>query len=388
LGNPYGNVFVTKLNSTGTNLVYSTFIGGSVDLLNQSDGASALAIDSSGNAYITGDAGSSNYPTTNGAYKVTLDGVNKVFVTKLDSTGSNLVYSTFIGNGTANSIAIDLSGNAFITGLSYFNYPTTTGAFQNSLGNGLGNPYGNVIVTKLNPAGTALVYSTFIGGSGNGADGGNSITIDARGNAYITGEAYSGDYPTTNGAYKISGYGNFITELNSTGSALVYSSIIGNGSGTSISIDANGDAYITGKTNDSNYPTTSGAYQTIFGAKISNAYNVFVTKLNLSSATSVKPNSLSVPVKYELMQNYPNPFNPGTVISYALPFNSNVKIEIYNILGERIRELINEQKNAGYYEIKFIPAGIASGIYFYSIDAKSIDGKTEFRNSKKMILLK
>jgi len=95
-----------------------------------------------------------------------------------------------------------------------------------------------------------------------------------------------------------------------------------------------------------------------------------------------------LPVTYELYQNYPNPFNPSTVINYALPFSSNVKIVIYNILGERIRELLNGQENAGYYSINFNTTGLSSGVYIYRIEAKSVDGKSEYRDTKKMLLLK
>lgn len=95
-----------------------------------------------------------------------------------------------------------------------------------------------------------------------------------------------------------------------------------------------------------------------------------------------------IPDSYKSYQNYPNPFNPSTIIKYALPYSSNVKIEVYNILGEKIKELVNGQKPAGYYDLSFNTTGLASGIYFYMIEAKSIDGKNEFRDTKKMILLK
>ena len=95
-----------------------------------------------------------------------------------------------------------------------------------------------------------------------------------------------------------------------------------------------------------------------------------------------------VPVAYNLYQNYPNPFNPGTVISYALPFASNVKIEVYNILGVKVKELLNGQKPAGYYEVNFNTIGLSSGVYLYMIEAKSIEGRSEYINTKKMMLLK
>jgi hypothetical protein len=96
----------------------------------------------------------------------------------------------------------------------------------------------------------------------------------------------------------------------------------------------------------------------------------------------------TLPVAYELFQNYPNPFNPSSKIRFALPKNSNTKIVVYNLLGEKVRELLNGQKNAGYYEVNFNTAGLASGVYLYTIEAKSLDGKNEYRESKKMILIK
>ena len=378
------NAFVTKLNSTGSALVYSTYIGG-----NTIDQGNSISIDANGNAYITGTTTSTNYPTTSGAYQDTLGGNGNAFVTKLNSAGSALVYSTFIGGNNYDygySIVIDASGNAYITGNSNSsNYPTTSGAYQTTLVNGNSQ---DAFVTKLNSAGSALVYSTFIGG--NNLDYGQSIVIDASGNAYITGYTESANYPTTSGAYQdtLGGYQNaFITKLNSAGSALVYSTFIGgNGpdQGNSIAIDASGNAYITGYTASSNYPTTSGAYQTTLGG----TQNAFVTKIDIVGATSVETNSPALPSKFELMQNYPNPFNPSTVIRFALPFSSNVKIGVYNLLGEKIKELVNEQKNTGYYEVNFNTNGLASGVYFYMIEAKSLDGKNEFRDTKKMILLK
>jgi hypothetical protein len=110
--------------------------------------------------------------------------------------------------------------------------------------------------------------------------------------------------------------------------------------------------------------------------------------ITVSLITGIDKLKNSIPATYELYQNYPNPFNPNTMIRFALPSQSNVKVEVYNILGERVKELLNEQKNAGYYEIDFNTAGLASGIYLYLIEAKSTDGKSGFRAVKKMILLK
>ena len=257
-------------------LVYSTFIGGS-----NNDYGRSIAIDAGGNAYITGYTASTNYPTTPGAYDSTYLAGNDAFVTKLNSTGTALVYSTYMGGNdddSGNSIAVDASGYAYITGYTKStNYPTTSGAYQTN-GGGSNN---DAFVTKLNSTGSALVYSTYIGGGTN--DNVNSITIDAGGNAYITGSTSSSDYPTTPGAYQITGRGYsdaFVTKLNSTGSALVYSTYIGSNNddyGYSIAVDAGGNVYITGYTTSSDYPTTVGAYQTIGGGNS----DAFVTKLYL-----------------------------------------------------------------------------------------------------------
>jgi len=110
--------------------------------------------------------------------------------------------------------------------------------------------------------------------------------------------------------------------------------------------------------------------------------------MNISVITGINNIKNGVPVVYNLYQNYPNPFNPGTIIGYALPFSSNVKIEIYNILGVKVKELLNGQKTAGYYSINLNTTGLASGVYLYMIEAKSLDGKSEYMNTKKMLLLK
>jgi hypothetical protein len=383
----YGDAFITKLNAAGSNLVYSTFIGG-----DSTDAGNSIDIDANGNAYITGSTSSHNFPITIGAFQSKLgdSASENAFVTKINSSGSALIYSTFIGGnyrdeGTA--IKVDLDGDAYITGEALSsNYPSTNGAYQTTR-----NGIQNVVVTKLNSTGSALKYSTFIGGSGFA--GGFSIALDAIGNAYITGTViYSSDYPVTNGAYQsimadTSSADIFVTKLDSTGSALIYSTLIGGNDwdvGNSIVIDAGENVYITGFTQSSNYPATNGVYQTT----LNGTRNAYVTKLNLSSTTFVQSKSSVVPNKFELYQNYPNPFNPSTIINYALPFSSNVKIEVYNILGERVRELLNGQKSAGYYSINLNTAGLSSGVYLYMIQAKSLDGKSEYINTKKMILLK
>src|SRR5438128_1033575 len=174
-------------------LVYSTLLGGSND-----DRGFGIAVDAAGNAYVTGGTGSSDFPTTAGAFQTTLGGGSDAFVTKLDPTGTALVYSTYLGGSSgdfANGIAVDATGSAYVTGTTLSaDFPTTPGAAQTTFGGGLVDAF----VTKLNPTGSALVYSTYLGGGGS--DQGFGIAVDTSGNAYVTGSAVAMNFPTTPGA--------------------------------------------------------------------------------------------------------------------------------------------------------------------------------------------
>ena len=312
------NVFVTKLNPTGTAIVYSTYLGG-----NNQDYGSGIAVDSSDYAYVTGNTSSSTFPITAGAFQVTnnsdlTDGWSDAFVTKLNTTGTALAYSTYLGGSGYGAkgagIAVDSSGDAYVTGsAASTDFPITNGAFQ--IVNNAAAAAGpqtvayNVFVTKLNPTGTALEYSTFLGGLID--DYGAGIAVDGSGDAYVTGQAWSQNYPVagsafqpTNNAYANDAPTGFVTEVNSTGTGLVYSTFLGgtgipaqpcgsdctsSGSGDSgqaIAVDGLGDAYVTGSATSSNFPTTSGAYQTVNNAagypniKSFIGENAFITKLN------------------------------------------------------------------------------------------------------------
>ncbi|MFC1476226.1 SBBP repeat-containing protein [Candidatus Zixiibacteriota bacterium] len=234
-----------------------------------------IAVDGSGNAYITGITLSSDYPTV-GEYQ-TFQGSSDVFVTKLNSSGNALVYSTYLGGNDHDmgyGIAVDGSGNAYVTGRTESSDFPTENPYQVDFGGG----DLDAIVTKLNNAGNALIYSTYLGGSD--MDAGYGIAVDGSGNAYITGETTSSDFPTEN-PYQVDfggGYDDaFVTKLDNSGNALVYSTYLGGSSkdrGNGISVDGAGNAYITGGTSSSDFPT-EGEYQTNQGDD-----DGFVTKLN------------------------------------------------------------------------------------------------------------
>jgi uncharacterized repeat protein (TIGR01451 family) len=285
------NAFVSKLNPSGSALVYSTYLGGG-----GVDHAVAISVDSAGNAYVTGNTTSTNFPTTAGAFQPAQGraGFTTAFVTKLNPSGSALVYSTYLGgtfsdNGTG--IAVDSAGNAYVTGYTgSTDFPVTAGAFKT-----VTNLSVSAFVTKLNPGGSALVYSTYLGGTGNtNRDSGHGIAVDSGGNAYVTGTATSADFPTTPGAFQPTSGGPsgtddaFVTKFNPSGSALVYSTYLGVGStnGTGIAVDSAGNAYVTGNTGSTTFPTTPGAFQSNYRGAFGYS-NAFITKLNSSGSALV-----------------------------------------------------------------------------------------------------
>lgn len=256
-------------------LVYSFALTGTGD-----EYPVGIAVDAAGNAYVTGYTTSPNFPTTPGAFNPTFTPGWAAFVSKLNAAGSALVYSTFLGGGRASDIAVDSTGNAFITGLAGDSFPTTPGAFQTAISQAWTG-----FVTKLNSAGSGLIYSTYISAVRN--PGG--IALDASGNAYITGAAGYG-LPTTSGAFQttfsgISSTNGFVTKVNSSGSALVYSTYLGmNSWGSAIAVDTSGNAYVAGSVASYpvlGFPTTPGAFQTTFGGGYQDA---FISKLNAAGS--------------------------------------------------------------------------------------------------------
>jgi hypothetical protein len=282
--NGVSDVFVTKLNYTGSALNYSTYLGGG-----DSEWDNYIAIDSSGNAYITGRTLSIDFPTTVGAFDTTLNNWD-FFVTKLNPSGSALVYSSFLGGSAieiAGEIAVDGSGNAYVTGgTGSSDFPTTVDAFDTTWNNG------DAFVTKFNDSGSALLYSTFLGGSGG--ENGLELTLDSSGNIYIAGLTQSPDFPTTPGAFDTTNNNAstdiFITKLNAAGSALLYSTYLGGNNLEVIrgsAVDSSGNIYLTGYTDSSDFPTTAGAFDTTYNGGIFTIYDGFVSKLNASGSVLV-----------------------------------------------------------------------------------------------------
>ena len=254
------NAFVTKVSPTGDALQYSTLLGG-----NQQEYLNALAIDSSGAAYVTGTTNSTNFPTKNplqaafsGGDSCNGDPCEDAFITKISADGSTLVYSTYLGktgDDVGAAIAVDSSGNAFVGGWTNSSDFPTHNPLQATLAGGY-----DAFVLKLNPAGSALLFSTFLGGGGD--DLLEALTIDTDGNIYVVGATTSSNFPMAN-AYQSSYAGNadaFVSKLSSTGGSLVFSTFLG-GSGLDtalgIALDSSRNIYLMGETTSTNFPTVS-----------------------------------------------------------------------------------------------------------------------------------
>ncbi len=280
----------TKALIIDPTLLFSTYLGGTSE-----DESYGMVVDQSGNIYMTGTTNSDNFPVTPGAFStVCSHGVNgcyDAFVTKMSSDGQTLLYSTFLGGGDGSgvdegrSIAVDATGNAYITGFTTAtNFPTTAGAFQTRCGGGC---IGNGFIAKLSSDGSSLVYSTYLGGSSE--DVTTAIAVDSSGDAFVTGEANSYDFPVTAGAYKtVCGCNDaFVTKLNTTGTALVYSTFLGGDSnadgGSAIVVDTQGYAYVAGLTASTDFPVLN-AFQPAFGG---GDWDGFVTKVGIDGSSLV-----------------------------------------------------------------------------------------------------
>jgi hypothetical protein len=270
--------FVTKLNTDGSALGYSTYLGGE-----EIDQARGIAVDNGGNAYVTGSS-YGDYPLTPGAPDATPAGASgDAVVTKLNASGTALEYSTFLGgNGEdwTGGIAVDADGSAYVAGeTTSSDFPVTLEAFDTGL-----SGVEDTFLTKVNPAGTAFTYSTYLGGSGD--ERGASLAVDSDGNAYVSGKTGSSpDFPTTPGAYDrvVSDRNRFLTKFNSTGSGLIYSTFLKTGaqSWSALEVDSQGNAYLAG-TSWGGTPTTPGAYDRTFFTSGSGGMpdDAFLTKFN------------------------------------------------------------------------------------------------------------
>jgi hypothetical protein len=285
------DAFVTMVRYDGEAVIYSTYLGG-----NSFDVGSGIAVDSSGDAYITGSTSSANFPITSNVFQTAFGGNTDAFVAKLDPSGSHLLYASYLGGSDMDyglGIALDQYGNAFVTGSTQStDFPTVNPIQSGNAGNG------DAFVAKVNTQATDLVYSTYLGGGS--ADVGQGIAVDLGGSAYVAGYTFSTNFPTFN-AYQSKNAGSvdaFITKLSSDGSTFAFSTYLGGSGddrGWAIALDSQLNVYVAGSTRTActpalptttmcnpaeTFPTTPGAFQTL-NTSLSPGYSdVFVAKLN------------------------------------------------------------------------------------------------------------
>jgi Beta-propeller repeat len=314
-----GDAFVARFDNLGKNLIYLTYLGGSTD-----DGASGVAVDNAGNAFVTGFTDSTNFPTSSNALypkisgKIT-DGFKSypvdAFVTELNPGGSNLVYSTYLGGSSMDAgtgIAVDSSDNAYVIGYSFStNFPT-----KNAIQNRLACKYTiyfncNAFVSEIASNGSALVFSTYLGGTN--FDQGQGIALDSDNNIYVAGFTSSTNFPTTNYVNQIIGtnlydghwlngftnknvtfpYDAFLTRLAPSGTNITYSTLLGgvnNDQANHVAVDGTGAAYVTGWTVSTNFPNTTAtnliANRLTNNVKSLTTTNTFLTKITNGTGTS------------------------------------------------------------------------------------------------------
>jgi len=399
---PFGNIYVTgssyrggnawdcvtiKYNSSGVEQWASLYSG----QLGDFDLASSLAVDNSGNAYVTGRCGA--------------NGSGEYLTIKYDSDGDTLWTRKYDGpaNGVdeADAIVLDESGNVYVTG--------------RSLGNTSGYDYATI---KYNPSGDTLWIRRY-NGTANDIDEAYAIAVDVLGNVYVTGESNGAGTSIDYLTIKYNSSGDVIWTQRYNGPEFAWDIAY------SITVDDLGNAYVTGESNGGspgyidyatvkynasgieqwvkryNGPVNSGDYGKriavddsgnvyVAGYSPGNEFNYdFVTIKYSENVTSINEYGIGLPENYFLFQNFPNPFNPSTTISFSIPNEEFVTLKVFNSLGEEVAELINETKAAGNYSVSFDANShsgnvrdLTSGVYFYKISAGN------FNETKKMIFLK
>jgi hypothetical protein len=337
---PYEDAFVSAINPTGTQFIYSTFLGGA-----NNDFGTGITVDSTGNAYVAGGTSSVDFPMTPGAYqtKCGTDGncnagngsiFSDVFVTEIAAGGASVNYSTYLGGSSddyALALSLDGSGNIYVTGQTSDDNPSVTtgdfpvvGGFETQYGNGNGGAGFNAFVSEITPAGKGaadLVYSSYLGGST--ADTGLGIVADTAGNAYVTGSTLSSDFPLY-GAFQSTLNGNsdaFLAAVAAGGANLAYSSFLGGSGdenydssasgflGGGVAYNSSDNLYVAGTTSSSDFPTTGSPLEATYGGAPFDAFAAVSPPgyvITASTPSAVSPGSSATSTITLTSPNFPN----------------------------------------------------------------------------------
>jgi uncharacterized protein (TIGR03437 family) len=362
--------FVTKVNTAGAGLVFSTYVGGTGDDIN-----TGIALDTAGQVYLTGGTTSVNYPTRNPVQAAFGGGDLDAFVTQMSSDGSSLVNSTLLGGSDddiSNSIAVDTSGNVHVAGSTYsVDFPTKN-AIQPALAKGGG---GDGWIAELQATGPfTLGYSTYFGGTGE--DEIFSIAVDGAGNTYLSGSTSSTDFPVAN-AIQTSYQGHlardaFVTKLNRTGSALIYSTYLGGKDEDDVAalkVDASGNAYVIGQTSSTDFPTKNAVQAVNKGS-----FDVFITKIGSDAVTVSAASYGPLVASKEIVAAFGPDLATTTVPASDKPLPTmlgGTTVRVTDSVGtERLAPLFFVSANQVNYEI---PEGTATGAA--SVTITSGDGR-------------
>jgi hypothetical protein len=344
-----GEGFVTKLNTTGSQLVYSTFLG--------SDGGSdqifGVALDSQGRPTVIGRTNSAAFPTSANVFDPTADAFWDGFAMRLNVTGTACVYSTYLsGSGYDEpwAVAVDANNNAYVVGRTASpNMQTTPGAFQRTKAGGTYDCF----VMKISSDATTLVYGTYLGGAADEYIYG--IAVNAAGEALLTGYTDSANFPVSADAYDGTANGGsdaFVARLGASGGSLIYSSYLGGSGadfGRGITLKPNGQVVVAGFTTSTSFPTTAGSYDQSFNGT-STYYDGFVTTLSAGAGGNVGVEEDVVAGTLEMESPHPNPFRDGMAFGISLSKAGAVSVRVLDIQGRAVRTLEDGVVPAGRLE--------------------------------------
>lgn len=379
--------FVAKFNASGSGVVYCTFLGGE----GGSDGAYGVACDASGVATIVGWTASPSFPTTSGALDRTFACCKEGFVTRLSATGTSYVYSTFIGKTVEDTkeielygVAVDGSGVSYVVGRTNSPYFPMQNAAQGSSG---GGTY-DAVVFKLASNGGSLLYSSYLGGSGD--DEAYGVAITTAGYAAVTGFSDSGNFPTVAGAYDMTANGGadaFLTCMSSTG-ARIYSGYLGSTGveyGMAVTVLPDASVAVVGVTTGSTFPSTTGAYDVTQNSPGTN--DGFVSRIDAGLATTSAVAEAALTPGLRVENPYPNPFPVQSAIRVSMDREGPLTVRIFDPQGRVVRTLASGPASQGTHSLVWDGRddrgrAVATGLYMFQVSASG------YRTTRPALLIK